>query len=285
MKHLPVIAGMLVLAVSGAAYAQASKAPAVALFGNLDASATLDDAHAARVMEVVAARLRASGRLDPLPVVVRAPEGVEQAPAREPCTDTACRIEAARGLEAAAMLSMELAETDGRCKVGLALYGVRKSSLEAASTATGACDEAGIEASARSATATLLNAWLGYDPAVRARLVTARNAGMGLTVTGIVLMVAGGIAGGVMVAGLGGCGTVVNDECSNFGAQMSGIVVLVSVVPIGAALIVAGGPVWGVYQRRIDRFDAAASKASLVGVGPLYDSRTGAKGLAATFAF
>ncbi len=285
MKHLLVVAGILVHAASGVAYAQSSKAPAVALFAVLDSSGVLDDAQGARVVDVVAARLRASGRLDPLPVVVRTPEGVEQAPAREPCSDTACRMEAARSLDAAAMLSMELTETDGRCKVGLALYGTQRTSLEAASTATGACDEAGLEASARSATATLLNAWLGYDPVVRAKLVTYRNAGMGLTVTGIVMMVAGGIAGGVMLAGLGGCGKVVNDECSNFGAQMSGLVVLISVVPIGGALIVAGGPVWGVYQRRLDRFDAAASKASLVGVGPLYDARTGAKGLAATFAF
>jgi hypothetical protein len=158
-----------------------------------------------------------------------------------------------------------------------------KSSLEATSTIEGACDEAGLVASARTAAGTLLNAWHAYYPSARARLVNARNAGIGLTVVGAILVVVGGVAGGVMSSQ--DCGRVVDDECSNLGSQIGGRAVLASVVPLGGLLVVAGAPVWGVYQHRLDRFDAAASKAQLVGIGPLLDPRTGTKGLVATFSF
>jgi hypothetical protein len=174
MKHLVVIAGILVLGTSGEAVARTPEAPADASFTDLDGSGALDAAQASRVEEIVAAR---------------------------------------------------------------------------------------------------------------AKLLAARNAGLGLTAAGAILMVAGAIAGGVMLGASSGCGTVVNDECSNLGDQMSGVAVLASVVPIGGLLIAAGAPVWGVYQRRLDRFDAVTFGARLVGVGPLIDPRTGTKGLVATFAF
>jgi len=263
MKLLPVLAGLLALSVFGPVQAQ-SAAPSTAP----DAPVSVDASRAQRVADVVAARLQAAGRLDPK-VVMR-------------CADEGCRIKIPGALDALAMLAVDVAATNA-CKVALTLYGFTRSPLEASSTSTGACDDARLAAVAGMAASNLLNTWGAIDLATRSGLTKARDTGIGFTAAGAVLTVVGGIAGGVLASA--GCGKIVDDECSNTGKQIGGAVILFTTVPIGVAMITAGAAVWGVYQRRIDRFDAVASRASIVGVGPLYGPRTGAKGLAATFAF